>query len=44
MNTDEFVRSQYHSLRDEIRESKAHIFWILIAGMALVLSAGYLAA
>ncbi len=44
MNTDEFLRSQYLTLRDEIRESKAHIFWILIAGMVLVLTAGYLAA
>jgi uncharacterized membrane protein YfcA len=44
MNTDEFVKSQYHSLRDEIRESKAHIFWLLIAGMILVLASGYLAA
>ena len=44
MNTEEFLRSQYLTLRDEIRESKAHIFWILIAGMLLVLAAGYLAA
>ena len=44
MNTEEFLRSQYLTLRDEIRESKAHIFWILIAGMVLVLTAGYLAA
>ena len=44
MNTDEFLRNQYLTLRDEIRESKAHIFWILIAGMVLVLTAGYLAA
>jgi uncharacterized membrane protein YfcA len=44
MNTDEFVRSQYHALRDEIRESKAHIFWLLIAGIFLVMTAGYLAA
>ena len=44
MNTDEFLKSQYVSLRDEIRESKAHIFWLLIVGMILVMSAGYLAA
>ena len=44
MNTDEFLKSQYQTLRDEIRESKAHIFWLLIAGMFLVLVAGYLAA
>ena len=44
MNTDEFLKSQYVSLRDEIRESKAHIFWLLIVGMILVMAAGYLAA
>jgi len=44
MNTDEFVRSQYHALRDEIRESKAHIFWLLITGIVLVMAAGFLAA
>ena len=44
MNTDEFMRNQYQSLRDEIRESKAHIFWLLIVGMLLVMAAGYLAA
>lgn len=44
MNTDEFLRSQYLTLRDEIRESKSKIFWILISGMVLVLTAGYLAA
>jgi uncharacterized membrane protein YfcA len=44
MNTDEFLKSQYLTLRDEIRESKSHIFWLLISGMVLVLAAGYLAA
>jgi uncharacterized membrane protein YfcA len=44
MNTDEFLRNQYLTLRDEIRESKSKIFWILISGMVLVLTAGYLAA
>ena len=44
MNTDDFLRSQYLTLRDEIRESKSKIFWILISGMVLVLTAGYLAA
>lgn len=44
MNTEEFLKSQYLTLRDEIRESKAHIFWLLITGMILVLAAGYLAA
>jgi uncharacterized membrane protein YfcA len=44
MNTDDFLRNQYLTLRDEIRESKTHIFWLLLAGMLLVLAAGYLAA
>jgi uncharacterized membrane protein YfcA len=44
MNTNEFLRDQYLALRDEIRESKAHIFWLLVAGMVLVLVAGYMAA
>lgn len=44
MNTDDFLKSQYLTLRDEIRESKAHIFWLLIVGMILVMASGYLAA
>jgi uncharacterized membrane protein YfcA len=44
MNTEEFLKSQYLTLRDEIRESKSHIFWLLITGMVLVMAAGYLAA
>jgi len=44
MNTDDFLKDQYRSLRDEIRESKAHIFWLLIVGIVLVMSSGYLAA
>ena len=44
MNTDEFLKCQYLTLREEIRDSKAHIFWLLIVGMFLVLLAGYLAA
>lgn len=44
MSTDEFMRQQFLTLRDEIRESKARIFWLLIMGMALVLISGYLAA
>jgi hypothetical protein len=43
MATDEFMRQQFLTLRDEIRESKARIFWVLILGMALVLVCGYLA-
>jgi hypothetical protein len=44
MSTDDFMKQQYLTLRDEIRESKARIFWLLIIGMGLVLVAGYLAA
>jgi hypothetical protein len=44
MRTDEFMKEQYLTLRDEIRESKARIFWLLIIGMFLVMAAGYLAA
>ncbi|MCI0332778.1 MAG: hypothetical protein L0228_06105 [Planctomycetes bacterium] len=44
MATDEFMRQQFLTLRDEIRESKARIFWLLIIGMFLVMVSGYLAA
>jgi hypothetical protein len=44
MATDDFMKQQYLTLRDEIRESKARIFWLLISGMFLVMVAGYLAA
>ena len=44
MATDDFMKQQYLTLRDEIRESKARIFWLLIIGMFLVMVAGYLAA
>jgi uncharacterized membrane protein YfcA len=44
MPTEEFMKQQYLTLRDEIRESKARIFWLLIMGILLVLTAGYLAA
>ena len=44
MATDEFMKQQYLTLRDEIRESKARIFWLLIIGMFLVMASGYLAA
>ena len=44
MSTDEFMRQQYLSLRDEIRESKSRIFWLMIIAMFLVTAAGYLAA
>ena len=44
MATDDFMKQQYLTLREEIRESKARIFWIMIIGMFLVMVAGYLAA
>lgn len=44
MNTEEFLKHQYVTLRDEIRESKARIFWLMIIGMLLVMASGYLAA
>ena len=44
MPTDEFMKQQFLTLRDEIRESKARIFWLLIIGIVLVMVAGYLAA
>ena len=44
MATDDFMKQQYLTLRDEIRESKSRIFWLLIIGMVLVMVAGYLAA
>jgi O-antigen/teichoic acid export membrane protein len=44
MATDEFMKQQFLTLRDEIRESKSRIFWLLIIGMFMVMVAGYLAA
>jgi len=44
MSTDEFAKQQFLTLRDEIRESKARIFWLLIIGIVLVMISGYLAA
>ena len=44
MTPDEFMKHQYLTLRDEIRESKARIFWLLIIAILLVMLAGYLAA
>lgn len=44
MSTEEFMKQQFLTLRDEIRESKARIFWLMILGMLLVMAAGYLAA
>lgn len=44
MVPDEFSKQQYISLRAEISESKARVFWLLLVGMLLVLIAGYFAA
>lgn len=44
MSTDDFSKQQYVTLRAEISESKSRVFWLLIVGMLLVLTSGYLAA
>lgn len=44
MSTEDFMKAQYLALRDEIKEAKARIFWLLVIGMMLVLVAGYLSA
>ncbi|HEX3601390.1 MAG TPA: hypothetical protein VHU84_14660 [Lacipirellulaceae bacterium] len=44
MVTDDFVMQEYLSLREEIRDCKARIFWLLLIGMFLVMVAGFLAA
>jgi hypothetical protein len=44
MTNDEFTKQQYLALREEIRDSKARIFWLLILGIVLVLVSGFLSA
>jgi hypothetical protein len=44
MASDEFMKQQFLTLREEIRDSKARIFWLMIIGMFLVMASGYLAA
>jgi hypothetical protein len=44
MSNEEYVKQQFLTLRDEIMQSKARIFWLLIIGIVLVLLSGYLAA
>ena len=44
MGTEEFMKQQFCALRDEIRDSKSRIFWLLIIGIVLVMVSGYLAA
>jgi hypothetical protein len=43
METNDFSRQQYVTLRAEISESKSRVFWLLIVGMFIVLLAGYMA-
>ena len=44
MTNDDFTKHQYLTLREEIRDSKSRIFWLLILGIVLVMVSGYLAA
>jgi len=44
MTEEQFTFQQYLTLCEEIRSSKARIFWLLIVGIVLVVAAGYLAA
>ena len=44
MSNEEFNKQQFLSLREEIRDSKTRIFWLLILGISLVMISGYLAA
>jgi uncharacterized membrane protein YfcA len=46
MSPDEhdFMKQQFLTLRAEISESKSRIFWLLILGVVLVMTAGFLAA
>ena len=44
MTSDDFIKHEYVTLRDEIRESKTRIFWLLIISVFLVMVAGYMAA
>jgi hypothetical protein len=43
MSSDEFMKQQYLTLRDEIRASKARIFVLLIMGTLLIPAAGFAA-
>lgn len=44
MTNEEFTKHQYLAIRDEIRDSKSRIFWLLILGITLVMISGFLAA
>lgn len=44
MTNDQFMLQQFLTLRDEIRDSKARIFWLMIIGIGLVIAAGFMAA
>lgn len=43
MTSDEFTKEQYLTLRGEIREAKARMFWLLVLGSVLVPVAGFAA-
>ncbi|MCG3138063.1 MAG: hypothetical protein HJJLKODD_01921 [Phycisphaerae bacterium] len=43
MTTEEFVKHQYMTLREEIRASKSRMFWLLIICTALVSAMGFIA-
>jgi uncharacterized membrane protein YfcA len=44
MSNEEFTKQQYLALKDEIRDSKTRIFWLMIIAITLVMISGYLAA
>lgn len=44
MSADEFMKHQFITLREEIRESKARIFRLVLLGTVLVPAIGYLSA
>lgn len=43
MSTDEFLKQEYMTLRDEIRSAKSRMFLLLILGLVLMPVAGWLA-
>lgn len=43
MSREEFLKQQYLTLRDEIRESKARLFRLLVLGALFVPAAGFIA-
>jgi len=43
MSQEEFMRQQYLTLRDEIRNAKARIFWLIVIGTLLIPAAAFAA-